>query len=199
MKVVKKRLAAVFFAMLLMLGTGTVFAEEIPQKGEAKAVKPVIATIYINNAKTTYDDEISKQISNHFNSKLAAFTLKNDHKIVEKLNKAGVADLSMAARDDILQALGDEDVDYLLYAEIQPPVTNSWMSMYCFGAKATIVMPVKIIDVKKRKYLYNGKFVENADNSSVLKGHDTKAAFVRALEFMFVKIDIMLNDCLPTQ
>ncbi|WP_346355597.1 hypothetical protein [Azotosporobacter soli] len=193
----KKWISAVLFSLFVILGSATAFAEEAQPELDAKPAKPVVATIYINNAKSTYDAELSKSLSDRFNGKMTSFTLQNDPKFVDKLNKVGVTDISMAERDDILQAFAGENIDYIVYAEIQPPILNSWISMFNQGVKATVTVPVKIIDVKGHKYLYNGKFTETADNSAVFGGVGTKAAVVKALDQIFVKTDAMLINRLP--
>lgn len=195
----KKFLFATLLTALLALSAATVFAEDLPATADSKPAKPVVATIYINNAKSTYDAEISKALADRFNAKLAPFTLQNDPRFVERLNKVGVTDISMAERDDILQVFTGENIDYIVYAEIQPPILNSWISMFNQGVKATVTLPVKIIDVKNRKYLYNGKFTETADNSAVFGGVGTKAAVVKALDQIFIKTDEVLINRLPAK
>lgn len=47
---------------------------------------------------------------------------------MEKLNKLGYMDISMAERADILDAFAGEDVDYCLYLEVQPFVARDKIS-----------------------------------------------------------------------
>lgn len=159
--------------------------------------KPVVATIYINNAKSTYDDEITKKLTERFNAKLLTYDLRPGDKYVQKLNKMGVTDITVAERTDIVQAFADEGIDYVVYAEIQPPIFKQWVSFFNQGVAATVTIPVKIIDVKANKYLYNGKFTEQADNSAVFGGVGTKAAVIMAMDKILVKSDEILVNKLP--
>jgi hypothetical protein len=51
--------------------------------------------------------------------------------------------------------------------------------------------------VKNNKYLYNGKFTEQADNSSMIGGVGTKAAVIMAMDKILVKSDEVLLNRLP--
>ena len=164
---------------------------------EQPAAKPVVATIYINNAKTTYDNEIIAKLTERFNAKLTMYDIRKGDRFIEKLDKLGVTDISVAERADILKAFEGEGVDYMVYAEVQPPILTEWIAFFNAGYKVTVVVPVKILDVKARKYIYNGKFTEQADNSAVIGGVGTKGAVMGALDSIFAKTDEVLVNRLP--
>lgn len=194
-KVLLMSLVVVFTLML----TGPVFAAA-PLDSEDETVvkaKPVVATIYINNAKSTYDEEITKKLTERFNAKLQNYEIRPGDKYIEKLTKAGVTDITTAERSDIVQAFANEGIDYVVYAEVQPPILKSWISFFNQGIAATVTIPVKIIDLKNNKYLYNGKFTEQADNSAVIGGVGTKAAVIKAMDQILVKTDEILVNRLP--
>ncbi len=161
------------------------------------AAKPVVATIYVNNAKATYDNEIIAKLTERFNAKLTMYEIRKGDKYVEKLHKLGVTDITVAERSDILQAFEGEDVDYVVYAEVQPPILRYWMSVFNQGYTATVTIPVKLIDVKGGKYIYNGKYTEQADNSAVIGDVGTKAAVLKAMDKIFVKTDQLLASRMP--
>ena len=52
----------------MLLGFSIASAEEAASPAAASETKgkPVVATIYINNAKSTYDDEILKRLADRF-------------------------------------------------------------------------------------------------------------------------------------
>ncbi|MDR7866416.1 MAG: hypothetical protein RIN56_06310 [Sporomusaceae bacterium] len=184
-------------AVALLVGPAPVLAgPELPDE-EQPASKPVVATIYINNAKTTYDSEITAKLTERFNAKLAMYDIRKGDRYVEKLDKIGVTDISVAERADILKAFEGEGVDYVVYAEVQPPVLNEWIAFFNAGYKVAIVVPMKILDVKAGKYLYTGKFTEHADNSAVIGGVGTKGAVMAALELILAKTDEALTNRLP--
>lgn len=159
--------------------------------------KCVVVTIYVNNAKSTYDDEITKKMTERFNAKLTKYDVYPGEKYIQKLNKIGVTDITVAERSDIVQVFAEDGIDYVVYAEVQPPIFKHWISLFNQGVAATVTIPVKIIDVKGNRYLYNGKFTEQADNSSMLGGVGTKAAVLMAMDKIFVNSDEVLVDRLP--
>ncbi len=169
---------------------------KLPDEGRP-AAKPVVATIYINNAKATYDDAIIAKLTERFNAKLLMYEIRKGDKYVEKLHKIGVTDITTAERTDILQAFEGENVDYVVYAEVQPPILKQWESFFNQGYAATVTIPVKIVDVKGGKYIYNGKFTEQADNSAVFGNVGTKAAVMKAMDKIFVKTDEVLVSRMP--
>ena len=159
----------------------------------------MVATIYVNNAKTTFDDEITKKLTDRFNAKLSLYDVRPGGKYVEKLSKMGVTDVTIAERSDIVQAFAGEGVDYLVYAEIQPLIRKEWMSMFNYGYDIVVVIPVKLVDIKNNKYLYNGKFIEQADNSAVIGNVGTKAGVLKAMDQIFAKTDEVLTSRMPAQ
>ena len=193
----RKLVTFCFAVALLAIFSAPASAEVVLLPKEQTGPKPVVATIYINNAKSTYDDEITAKLTDRFNAKLTMYEIRKGDKYVEKLQKMGVTDITMAERTDILQAFEGEDVDYVVYAEVQPPILKHWIAFFNQGYAATVTIPVKIIDVKGGKYIYNGKFTEQADNSAVLGGVGTKAAVLKAMDQILVKTDELLVSRMP--
>ena len=197
----KRLLAAALALVILQFSFSIASAEEsvVPVKSAETKAKPVVATIFVNNAKTTFDDEITKKLTDRFNAKLVMYDVRPGDKYVEKLSKMGVTDVTIAERSDIVQAFAGEGVDYLVYAEVQPLIRKEWMSMFNYGYDIVVVIPVKIVDIKNNKYLYNGKFIEQADNSAVIGNVGTKAGVLKAMDQIFIKTDEVLTSRLPTQ
>lgn len=175
----------------------TAAASVQPHNSTDDNAKSVVATIYINNAKSTYDAEIMQKLADRFNAKLQMYELRNGDQYIEKLHKLGVTDITVAERADILEAFAGERIDYVVYAEVQPPIIKYWMSFFNQGYAATVTIPVKIIDVKNSKYIYNGKFTEQADNSAVFGGVGTKAAVLKAIDQILFKTDELLINKMP--
>lgn len=189
--------------VVIMALCGTAFAANdvsLDSNTVSSPAKPVVVTIYINNARSTYDDEITKKLTDRFNAKLTPlYDVRSGEKYIELLKKTGVTDITTAERNDIISVFSDGSVDYVVYAEVQPPIINSWRSMFNIGIKATVTIPVKIIDVKNNKYLYNGKFTDQADNSSMLGGVGTKGAVLSAMDLILLKTDEILNTRIPVK
>ncbi|MBP2644215.1 MAG: hypothetical protein H6Q67_2102 [Firmicutes bacterium] len=123
------------------------------------------------------------------------FNLVPGESYLTKLEKSGITDITSAERNDVVGAFSDGAVDFVVYVEVQPVLIKKWQSFFNVGSAATVTLPLKIIDIKNNKYLYNGKFTEQADNSSILGGVGTKGATMAALD----KILVHLNDTLVTR
>lgn len=197
----KRFFAAALVLIMLVLCFSIASAEEsvAPATPPETKAKPVVATIFVNNAKTTYDDDITKKLTDRFNAKLVIYEVRPGGRYVEKLSKMGVTDVTVAERADIVQAFTGEGIDYLVYAEVQPLIRKEWMSMFNYGYDIVVVIPVKIVDIKNNKYLYNGKFIEQADNSAVIGNVGTKAGVLKAMDQIFTKTDEVLTSRLPAQ
>ena len=88
---------------LSIFNANSALANELNVTPEIKA-KPIVATIYINNAKSNYDDVITKKLTEKFNAKLAMYDVRPGEKYVEKLNKIGITDIPLChnrSRDDL--------------------------------------------------------------------------------------------------
>ena len=177
-------------ALVLVSFSSGIFAEETS--------KPVVAILFVNNAKTTYDADLGEKITDRIKDKLERkFDLRQGKTYMEKLNKIGITDLTTAERSDVADVLQNEGIDYVVYVELQPVIVKSWESFFNIGTAATVTVPLKIIDVANNKYLYNGKFVEQADNSSMFGGVGTKAGAVSALNKVLDKMSDVLKDKIP--
>ncbi|HWR38078.1 MAG TPA: hypothetical protein VN611_01140 [Patescibacteria group bacterium] len=164
----------------------------------AESEKPAIAVLFVNNAKTTYDDELGKKITDNINSTLSSkYTLVPGKPFVEKLAKLGITDLSTAERNDISEAFKSESINFVIYIELQPVLIKSWESFFNQGTAATVTLPLKVIDLSQNKYLYNGKFIEQADNSSIFGGVGTKAGALAALGKVLKSVDEVLVSRIP--
>ena len=194
---IRKLVISCLTAVLFATSPAPASAEADLQPDEQPAAKPVVVTIYINNAKTTYDNEITAKLTERFNAKLTMYDIRKGDRYMEKLDKLGVTDLSVAERADILKAFEGEGVDYMVYAEVQPPILNEWIAYFNAGYKVTVVVPVKILNVRAGKYIYSGKFTEHADNSAVIGGVGTKGAVLGALELILAKTDEVLVNRMP--
>ena len=75
-----------------------------------------------------------------------------------------------------------EKVDYVLYCEIQPFVRKEKVHLLNYGIEMTTQAPIKIIDVKNNKYLYNGKIVAKGSDSAVVGGLGNKGSAMKALK-----------------
>ncbi len=192
-----KRLLMLFLTLILLLTAGTVFAEEGKESmkdkvqqyqlendpayqaalAERQANMPKVVILYVNNAKSTYDDEVDKKIKTNLEKAISPekYLIIEGAPYIEKLKKAGIVDIATAERADIIAAFAGEDIDYVVFLEVQPFIARDKMTFFTIGKDITATVPFKMIDVVNNKYLYNGKFTEKASDSSALGGIGNKS------------------------
>lgn len=186
--------------LTLLLIANTCFAAEIIQAAEDQNSgnkKVNVALLYVNTAKTTYDDELNKKMTSNFNSLLKNYNVIPGERYIELLNKSGISDITTAERSDIVQVFKGENIDYVLFAELQPFVRKERISFFSYGIDMTAIVPIKIIDLKNNKYLYNGKFTEFASDSTMLGGIGNKSVSLTALDKVIEKINAVIKVRLP--
>ena len=168
-------------------------ADPSPAGGKKK-----IAIMFVNDAKTTYDSELNSAIGRNFDQLFAAkYEMRPGEKYIELLNKAGIVDVAAAERADIMAVVKGEDLDYILYAELQPFLRKEKVTAFTYGIEMTAIMPIKIIDVKQNVYLYNGKFTEIAKDSSAVGGIGNKSVALKALRHTLEKMNAVVAERMP--
>ena len=160
--------------------------------------KKKIALIFVNNAKSTYDAELNAMISDNFDQLLKPkYEVISGSKYVELLNKAGIVDITTAERVDIMAIVKGEDVDYIFYAELQPFLRKEKITFFTYGLEMTAIVPIKIIDLKENRYIYNGKFTELAKDSSAIGGIGNKSVALKALRSTLDKMNDVVAARMP--
>ena len=170
------------------------------EQSETAAVRlPRVAVMYVNNAKSTYDDEVDREIFKYLNKALPAssYELVDGTPYVEKLNAQGYTDLSTAERADFMDAFAGADVDYCLYLEISPFVARDKITFFTIGKDITTAIPMKILDLSSGKYIYTGKFTEKASDSTVIGDIGNKSVALKALDSAGEKILSVIQTRLP--
>ena len=214
-----KRLLMLFLTLILLLTAGTVFAEEGKESmkdkvqqyklendpayqaalAERQANMPKVVILYVNNAKSTYDDEVDKKIKTNLEKAISPekYLIIEGAPYIEKLKKAGIVDIATAERADIISAFAGEDIDYVVFLEVQPFIARDKMTFFTIGKDITATVPFKMIDVVNNKYLYNGKFTEKASDSSALGGIGNKSVAMKALDKINGQINATIAERLP--
>lgn len=184
-----------------LLLPGTVFALDpstiTAGSSDQDNTKVRVALLFVDNAKSTYDDEINKKMNENFDNILKEYKVIPGQRYVEMLNKIGISDITTAERSDIVEVFKGEDIDYVLYVELQPFVRKERITMFSYGIDITAIVPVKIIDLKSNKYLYNGKFTEFARDSSFIGGVGNKSVSLKALDLVIEKMNPVISARLP--
>lgn len=214
-----KRLLMFFLTVILLLTVGTVFAaenkesmkdkvqqyqlENDPAYQAALAAKqanmPKVVVLYVNNAKSTYDDEVDANIKTNLTKSISPekYLVIEGAPYVEKLKKAGITDIATAERADIISAFTGEDIDYVVFLEVQPFIARDKITFFTIGKDVTATVPFKMIDIVNNKYLYNGKFTEKASDSSAIGGIGNKSVAMKALDKINEQINATIAERLP--
>ena len=137
---------------------------------------PRVAVVYVNNA-----------LAKHFE------VAKSDAAI-QKLADAGMTDLSMAERRDIMDALSGDGFDYIICLSVEPFVRKEKFSVFTQGIEMTATVPFKLIDVKGDRYLYNGKFVEMQSDSTWIGSVGNKSVAIEALQKVNKRINKVISE-----
>lgn len=163
------------------------------------SAKPRVAVLYLNNGKTKFDEEIDQKALSNLAKCISPdkYEYIDGKPYIEALNKMGVVDISTAERTDIVDALAGQDIDYVVFMEIQPFVRKEKVHFFNYGLEFTTQIPFKIIDVVNNKYKYNGKFVEKAEDSVVVGGLGNKAVALKAMDKANEQIETILSTRLP--
>ena len=214
-----KRLLMFFLTIILLLTAGTTLAAESkdsmkdkvqqyqlendPAYQAALAAKqanmPKVVILYVNNAKSTYDDEVDTNIKTNLAKAISPdkYLTIDGAPYIEKLKKAGTTDIATAERADIISAFAGEDIDYVVFLEVQPFIARDKMTFFTIGKDVTATVPFKMIDLVNNKYLYNGKFTEKASDSSAIGGIGNKSVAMKALDKINAQINATIAERLP--
>lgn len=162
------------------------------------AEMPRVAIIYANNANTTYDDAINDCILQNLDKELSGkFNVSRSNAVIQKLADKGMTDLSMAERRDIMDVVADEGFDYILCLTLEPFQRKEKFSVFTQGIEIIATVPVKIIDVKGDRYIYNGKFVEKHYDSTWIGTVGNKSVALEALNKVNKGLNKVLREKMP--
>lgn len=181
----KKVLKMLLLSLILLLPLSNVHAMELVTDNEQVVEKklPQLAVLYVNNAKTKYDDAINEKIMQNVDEILKnRYEKISGEKYIADLNKKGITDISMAERADMMDSFKNESMDYVMYVSIEPLIVRDKMTFFTVGKDVTVVMALKIIDLKNNRYVYNGKFTEKASDSTAIGGIGNKSVTLKGID-----------------
>ncbi|WP_346354383.1 hypothetical protein [Azotosporobacter soli] len=149
------------------------------------AKKGKIAVIYVNNAKLPYDNEVDSQFTANLTEKLGTnYTLLSGQTYLDKIQQAGITNLADANSSDIAALFKSDVADYLIYMEVKTLAMQTQPN-----SPATLSVPLKIIDLKNKKELYNKTLAETVSNPVPGKTSDAKALTLTSINNLLVKVD----------
>ena len=173
------------------------FDTNIPDPAKV-STKKKIALMFINNAKTTYDDELTTMVMENFDQILRPkHEILPGAKYVELLSKVGIVDIATTERADILSVVKGENIDIIIFVELQPFLRKDKVRFFTVAKEMTLFMPVKIIDMKENRYIYNGKFTEQAEDSSAIGQIGNKSVALKVLRSTLDKMNAVVLERMP--
>ncbi|MCR5560105.1 MAG: hypothetical protein K6F62_07140 [Schwartzia sp.] len=163
------------------------------------AEMPRVAIVYVNNAKTTYDDVLDDCILKNLNESLSKnFAVSRSDAVLKKLADSGMTDLAMAERRDIMDAVAGEGFDYIICLSLEPFQRKEKFSFFTQGIEIIATAPFKVIDVKGDRYLYNGKFVEQHYDSTWIGTVGNKSVALETMQKINKDINKVIKEKMLT-
>ena len=160
---------------------------------------PKVAVMYVNNSQADYYKAIDKEIMKNFKVILNPYIYQfiDGTPYMKQLAEMGIEDLTTAERADILDAYEGSDIDYVIFLQIEPMLRKDKVSTFSKGKEMTAVAPFKILDIKNRKALYNGRITRVGETSTMFFKLGNKAAAVEAIEMINEKVNYEIKKRLP--
>jgi hypothetical protein len=175
--------------------TAAILQGENNLAAESNSKLPQVMVLYINNAKTDYNGEIDAKIMEHLKTVAAnRWVLMPGDVYKDKLASMGIQSITTAERADIMAATKDAEADAIMMIEVEPFNIRDVITFFTVGKKVTASIPVKVIDRNTNMYLYNGKFVEMAQDNSMIGGIGNKSVIMKALDQIFDKFDMIIPE-----
>ncbi len=160
---------------------------------------PKVAVMYVTNSQADYYKSIDKEIMENFKVILNPYIYQfiDGTPYMKQLAEMGIEDLTTAERADILDAYEGSDIDYVIFLQIEPMLRKDKVSTFTKGKEMTAVAPFKMLDIKNRKALYNGRITRVGETSTMFFKLGNKAASVEAIEMINEKVNYEIKKRLP--
>ena len=160
---------------------------------------PKVAVMYVNNSQTDFYKAIDKEIMKNFKVILNPYVYQfiDGTPYLEALADMGIEDLTTAERADILDAYEGSDIDYIIFLQIEPMLRKDKVTTFTKGKEMTAVAPFKILELKNRKALYNGRVTRVGDRSTVFFKLGNKSVALEAIELINDKVNYEIKKRLP--
>lgn len=191
-----RKLSKIILLALIMqvFYTNSVFAQE--------RIRATVALVFLNNAQTTYDEELSSRTLAALHRKVdGIYHVVDDGYYREIVKKAGITNLSSAERRELLDTARQtgEHIDYLVLAELAPFIPKEKITVFTYGKDMTATFFLKIIDGVNEKYLYNGKFIVKASDSTTDGLIGNKSVAMMALDSTLIQVGEVISFRLPLE
>ena len=160
---------------------------------------PKVAVMYVNNSQASYYKAIDKEIMKNFKVILNPYIYQfiDGTPYMKQLAEMGIEDLTTAERADILDAYEGSDIDYVIFLQIEPMWRKDKVTTFSKGKEMTAVAPFKMLDIKNRKALYNGRITRVGETSTMFFKLGNKSVAMEAIELINEKVNYEIKKRLP--
>ncbi len=160
---------------------------------------PKVAVMYVNNSQTDFYKAIDKEVMKNFKVVLNPYVYQfvDGTPYLKELAEMGIEDLTTAERADILDVYENSGIDYVIFLQIEPMMRKDKVTTFSKGKEMTATAPFKMLDVKMRKALYNGRITEVGKTSTMFFKLGNKGAAMEAVELINDKINYEIKKRLP--
>ena len=160
---------------------------------------PKVAEMYVNNSQASYYKAIDKEIMKNFKVILNPYIYQfiDGTPYMKQLAEMGIEDLTTAERADILDAYEGSDIDYVIFLQIEPMWRKDKVTTFSKGKEMTAVAPFKMLDIKNRKALYNGRITRVGETSTMFFKLGNKSVAMEAIELINEKVNYEIKKRLP--
>ena len=174
-------------------------AQEQLLQQQKQATLPRVAVLYCNNAQTTYDKRIDHFVELNLKEAISSeyYQYIEGTPYMYALQKSGIDDVASAERADLIDILGDFDLDYLVYMEIEPVATKAKATVFSKGKSAVVTAPLKIIDMRNNRTLYNGKITEVGKTTVMMGKIGNKSVTLEGVKKVNEQVKQIIAERLP--
>ena len=89
------------------------------------------------------------------------------------------------------------DIDYVIFLQIEPMLRKDKVSTFSKGKEMTATAPFKMLDIKNRKALYNGRITRVGETSTMFFKLGNKSVAMEAIEMINEKVNYEIKKRLP--
>lgn len=160
---------------------------------------PKVAVMYVNNSQADFYKAIDKEIMKNFKVILNPYVYQfiDGTPYLKELAEMGVEDLTTAERADILDVYENTDIDYVIFLQIEPMLRKDKVTTFSKGKEMTATAPFKMLDIKRRKALYNGRITRVGESSTMFFKLGNKSVAMEAIELINEKVNYEIKKRLP--
>ena len=160
---------------------------------------PKVAVMYINNTQVDFYKDVDEKIMDNFKQVLNPhqYHFIDGTPYVEALAEMGIEDIVTAERADILDVYENSGIDYVVFLQLEPMLRKDKVTTFTKGKEVTATAPFKILDIQRKKALYNGRITRVGDKSKAFFKMGNKSVTMEAVELINEKVNMEIKKRIP--